>query len=137
MMKQFGIDVKEIPEVEEVVVRTRTKEYILAPAEVSIMTAQGQKTWQVVGNVKERPRSSGHGGGETSAANGAPGAASIPKAASAEAASVGQGAAAFSEADVDLVAQQASVPRDRARQALIDSKGEPAEAIVRILEGKV
>ncbi|MHB8584745.1 MAG: nascent polypeptide-associated complex protein [Thermoplasmatota archaeon] len=129
MMKQLGIDVKEIPDVEEVIVRTKTKEYVLTNAEASIMTAQGQKTWQITGDVKERARAAGASPGAPAAA--ATGGTARPAAAPAPAPAV-----TFTEADVDLVASQANVPKDRARKALEGAKGEPAEAIIRIMEGK-
>ena len=50
MMKRLGINVKEIENVEKVVIQTDEKEYIFENAEVTIMDAQGQKTYQVTGN---------------------------------------------------------------------------------------
>lgn len=55
MMKQLGIDVREIEDVEEVVVRTATKEYVFHDAEVTVMDAQGSTTWQIAGEAEERP----------------------------------------------------------------------------------
>jgi len=52
MMRKLGISVKEIENVEKVVIQTDTKEYVFDGAEVTIMDAQGQKTYQIVG----RPR---------------------------------------------------------------------------------
>ena len=52
MMKRLGINVKEIKNVEEVIIRTDTKEYVIENAEVTIMDAQGQKTYQVTGKAK-------------------------------------------------------------------------------------
>jgi nascent polypeptide-associated complex subunit alpha len=56
MMKRFGINVKEIDNVEKVVIQTDTKEYVFEDAEVTVMEAQGSKTFQIVGNptVKNR-----------------------------------------------------------------------------------
>ena len=56
MMKRFGINVKNIDNVEKVIIQTDTKEYLFDSAEVSVMEAQGQKTFQIVGNpiVKNR-----------------------------------------------------------------------------------
>jgi nascent polypeptide-associated complex subunit alpha len=56
MMKRFGINVKNIDNVEKVIIQTDTKEYIFDAAEVTVMEAQGQKTYQVVGEpiVKNR-----------------------------------------------------------------------------------
>lgn len=50
MMKKLGINVKDIPNVEKVIILTEKKEYVFADAEVTVMDAQGQKTYQVVGN---------------------------------------------------------------------------------------
>ena len=52
MMRKLGISVKEIENVEKVIIQTDTKEYVFDGAEVTIMDAQGQKTYQIVG----RPR---------------------------------------------------------------------------------
>lgn len=123
MMKQFGIDLKEIPDVEEVVVRTKSKDYVIRPAEVSIMTAQGQKTWQIVGEATERVRTSTPAG-----------AAATPAAASAPAGGAPP-APLFSDADVELVVQNTGATPEKARRALEASKGEVADAIVRLLEG--
>jgi nascent polypeptide-associated complex subunit alpha len=56
MMKRFGINVKNIDNVEKVIIQTDTKEYVFDSAEVTVMEAQGQKTFQVVGEptVKNR-----------------------------------------------------------------------------------
>ena len=56
MMKKLGINVKEIRNVEKVIIQTDTKEYIFSNAEVTIMNAQGQKTFQISGNpiIKNR-----------------------------------------------------------------------------------
>jgi nascent polypeptide-associated complex subunit alpha len=50
MMKKLGINVKDIPNVEKVIILTDKKEYVFSKAEVTVMDAQGQKTYQVVGN---------------------------------------------------------------------------------------
>jgi nascent polypeptide-associated complex subunit alpha len=49
MMKRMGINVKNIDNVKKIIIQTDTKEYIFEDAEVSIMEAQGQKTWQIIG----------------------------------------------------------------------------------------
>jgi nascent polypeptide-associated complex subunit alpha len=56
MMKRFGINVKNIDNVEKVIIQTDTKEYVFDSAEVTVMEAQGQKTFQVIGEptVKNR-----------------------------------------------------------------------------------
>ena len=50
MMKRFGINVKNIDNVEKVIIQTDTKEYVFEEAEVTVMEAQGQKTFQIIGN---------------------------------------------------------------------------------------
>ena len=52
MMKKLGINVKEIENVKKVIIQTETKEYIINNAEVTIMDAQGQKTYQVTGKAQ-------------------------------------------------------------------------------------
>ena len=56
MMKKLGINVKEINNVKKVVIQTDTKEYIFDDAEVTIMNAQGQKTYQITGNPRIESR---------------------------------------------------------------------------------
>ena len=50
MMKRLGINVKEIENVEKVIIQTDKREYIFEDAEVTIMDAQGSKTYQITGN---------------------------------------------------------------------------------------
>lgn len=57
MMKRFGINVKDIDNVEKVIIQTDTKEYVFEDAEVSVMEAQGQKTYQIIGTPTIKPRS--------------------------------------------------------------------------------
>ena len=49
LMKRFGINVKEMENVEKVIIQTDAKEYVFENAEVTIMDAQGQKTYQISG----------------------------------------------------------------------------------------
>ena len=49
MMRRLGINIKEIENVEKVIIQTDTKEYVFEDAEVTIMDAQGQKTYQIAG----------------------------------------------------------------------------------------
>ena len=52
MMKQLGIDVKDIDGVQQVIIKTATRDYVFDQASVSVMTAQGQKTYQVTGTPR-------------------------------------------------------------------------------------
>lgn len=52
MMRRLGINVKEIENVKKVIIQTDTKEYIFDEADVTIMDAQGQKTYQIAGKPR-------------------------------------------------------------------------------------
>jgi len=56
MMKQMGINLCEIEDVEQVIIRTPDKDIVFNDANVSIMTAQGVDTYQVVGTPEEVAR---------------------------------------------------------------------------------
>lgn len=107
-MKRMGVETEEIGDVEEVVIRTPTKEYVFPSAQVSAITVQGQKIWQVVGEPVVKARS---------------GAAAAPQ------------ELVIPDEDVKLVAERAGVSEAKARKALEESNGEPAEAIIRLMGG--
>lgn len=54
MMKQMGIKVRELSNVEEVVIRMPEKELVIPNAQVSVTEMKGQKTYQVMGKAQER-----------------------------------------------------------------------------------
>lgn len=111
MMKQMGITVDDIDDVEEVIIRTKREDIVIEDATVSKMVARGQgTTWQVAGTEKRRPR-----------------APATPPPAPAPA------GPKFTEEDVALVAEQANVSKDVARKALEAANGETAEAIMKLL----
>jgi nascent polypeptide-associated complex subunit alpha len=112
MMRRLGMTSEPIPEVEEVVVRTRSKELVFREPEVTALTVQGVRTYQVVGEPVVRARTSDSG--STASVAGAP--LSGPP-----------------EEDIRLVMEQANVPREEALEALNQTNGEPAEAILKIL----
>ncbi len=56
MMKQMGIDIKEVNDVEQVIIRTPDKDIVFNDANVSIMTAQGTDAYQIVGTPEEVAR---------------------------------------------------------------------------------
>ena len=116
MMRRLGMKTEELAGVEEVLVRTRTQEHVFRAPEVTILTVQGVRTYQVVGTPEVRPRSSA-----AAPAPGAPTAAVPPT------------AAGPPEEDIRLVMEQASVSREEAIEALFQSNGAPAEAILKIL----
>lgn len=49
MMKRMGISTEEIKDVEQVIIKTSSKDYVFDEAEITIMTVQNQKTFQIVG----------------------------------------------------------------------------------------
>lgn len=53
MMDRMGINLKEIPGVQEVIIRTQDKEIHITNASVSEVNAQGNKVFQVTGDVEE------------------------------------------------------------------------------------
>ena len=53
MMDRLGINMKEIPGVQEVVIKTQDREMHITNASVSEVNAQGQRVFQVVGEVEE------------------------------------------------------------------------------------
>jgi nascent polypeptide-associated complex subunit alpha len=122
MMRRLGMKSEGLPDVEEVIVRTRSKEHVFRAPEVTILTVQGVRTYQVVGTPEVRARSAGAvgtapGGAVHGAAPAAPPAApSGPP-----------------EEDIKLVMEQANVSREEAVEALFQTNGAPAEAILRIL----
>ncbi|MBP7086708.1 MAG: nascent polypeptide-associated complex protein [Methanomassiliicoccales archaeon] len=105
-MKRMGISQEEMQGVEEVVIRTADKEYVIKEAAVTCVTMQGQKTYQVIGDAEVRSRQV--------AKEEAPG---IP------------------DEDVQLVMSQTGVSKEKAVQVLKECDGQPAEAILKIMSG--
>ncbi len=52
-MERMGINMKEIPGVQEVIIRTSDKEMHIKDASVSEVNAQGNRIFQVIGEVEE------------------------------------------------------------------------------------
>jgi len=115
MMKRLGMTTEPIEHVEEVLIRTRDQEHVIKDPEVTLLTVQGVRTYQVVGEATVRPRS----------ASAATSEGEVPAVA---AASVGP-----PEEDVQLVMDQTGVSRAEAIQALESAGGAPAEAILAVL----
>jgi nascent polypeptide-associated complex subunit alpha len=109
MMEQMGIDIEDI-DAEEVVIKTPDEELVFTDAEVQLMNAQGQQTYQVVGSPESRERGSSDGGGATGDAEEA----------------VDEG---IPQDDVDLVAQRTGASEDAAREALEETDGDLAAAV--------
>jgi nascent polypeptide-associated complex subunit alpha len=104
MMQRMGMNMEGVDDVEEVIIRTPSKEIVIEGPEVAIVQMQGQKIFQVAGgNVTERAPQRNP--------------ASSP-------------AATISEEDVQLVASQTGKSVDAARKALIECEGDLAKAIL-------
>jgi nascent polypeptide-associated complex subunit alpha len=54
MMQRMGMNMGEMPEVQEVIFRTNDKEIVVENAQVAVLEMQGQKIFQVTGQVSER-----------------------------------------------------------------------------------
>jgi len=113
MMRRLGMKTEEVPDVEEVIVRTKEKDHVFRAPEVTILTVQGVRTYQVVGNPEVRPRTA------SVAPSAAPSAPAPPP--------------GPPEEDIRLVMEQANVSREEAIEALFQARGAPAEAILQIL----
>lgn len=109
MMKRMGISQEDIEDVEEIIIRTRTKEIVFKEAAVTAMTVQGQKTYQIVGNPEERARTNV----EEPAEEGG-----------------------ISNEDIKLVMSQTGCTSTEARKALEETDGAPAEAILKIMASR-
>jgi nascent polypeptide-associated complex subunit alpha len=116
MMRRLGMKTEPVDGVEEVIVRTRDTEHVFREPEVTILTVQGVRTYQVVGQPTIRPRTATEPAGTSSGMVAAPAAASGP-----------------SEEDIQLVMEQSGAERDEAVAALREVDGAPAEAILSIL----
>jgi nascent polypeptide-associated complex subunit alpha len=124
MMKQLGITVEDIDDVRRVVIETASKDIVIMQPTVSVMKAQGQTTYQVVGEAQNVPKGGAAtaGGGPTAEDVGVP-EEEAPK------------GPTFTEDDVKMVMQSAGVSRDKARKALEETDGEVATAIVNLTGG--
>ena len=104
MMKKLGMNVDELPDVQEIIIKTSSQDYVFKNAEVTVIDIQGQQTFQIVGTP------------EVVAKDSTGGTSGIP------------------QGDVELVAQQANVSMEEARQALEECDGNPAEAIMKLMQ---
>jgi nascent polypeptide-associated complex subunit alpha len=125
MMKRMGMSTETLPDVEEVVIRRAQEEIVIEGAEVTVVTVQGVKTYQIVGETHTRPKGSS---APPSSGSAAPSGHEASAVAHAPTAPVGP-----PEEDIELVMSQGQVDREAAIRALKDANGEPAEAILRLL----
>jgi nascent polypeptide-associated complex subunit alpha len=105
MMQRMGMNMGEIPDVQEVVFKTSEKEIVVENANVAVIEMQGQKIFQVTGQVTERALE-----GQAAVLN-------IP------------------EEDIQLVADQTGKSMEDAKRALQESEGDLARAILLLQTG--
>jgi nascent polypeptide-associated complex subunit alpha len=117
-MRSMGIDLEEIDDVKQVIIRTATKEIVFNDAQVTVMDARGAKSYQIVGTPEERALDTVQG---------------MPIGAQPVEEKTGE--LVIPDDDVLLVASQAKVTREIALQALKESKGDLAEAIMKLAGG--
>jgi len=113
-MRRMGVDFEQLDGVSEVLIRLPDKELVLTNPQVVTMKAQGENVYQVVGEPVERALTVTAGAtGEASTSPAEP----------------------FTEEDVQLVANQANVTEEEARDALREAKGNLAKAIIALTGG--
>lgn len=99
MLDKMGLEMKDIGSIEEVIIKTETKELYLINPQVIEMKGKDSTIFQVVAtNIEEKQRDT----------------------------------LVFKEEDIILVMQQANVSKERAIQALSESKGDMAQAILNL-----
>ncbi|GAB6878273.1 nascent polypeptide-associated complex protein [Halorubrum gandharaense] len=115
MMKQMGIDVEEL-DADRVVIETGDGDLVFEAPQVTQMDAQGQQTYQIVGEP-EKVADAGAGGAAAAVEGGEGGDA---------------GDTGIPDDDVAIVAERAGVPESAAREALEATDGDLAAAIERL-----
>ncbi len=102
MMDKMGLDMEEIPNVQEVIIRTDKKEILIAKPSVTEMKSKENSIFQVIAESFEEKELE---------------------------------VQIFSEDDITLVCQQANCDEEKAKNALAETKGDIAQAILRLTSG--
>ena len=97
MMDKMGLDMHEVPNVQEVIIKTDKKEIILSKPQVTEMKAKDSSIFTVTADSYEEKE------------------LEVP---------------IFSDEDIQLVCQQAGVEEEKAKNALVEAKGDLARAIL-------
>ena len=108
-MKQMGIKQTEVPDVVEVIIRTKTNEIVMKHANVVCVEMGGSKNYQGTGPETVRPLSAD------------------------EEENIPEPEVTFETADIELVMSQTGCDREKAIEALTAVNGQPAEAILKIM----
>lgn len=105
MMQRMGMSMDSVPEVNQVIVKTATKDIIIDEPEVAILNMQGQRIYQVMGGrVSEK-------------------------------AAVVEKKLAIPDEDIQLVAGQTGKSFEEAKKSLEESGGDLAKAILLLQGG--
>jgi len=102
LSQRMGLNLEEIENVEEVIIKLPSKELVINNPKVSVMSFKGEKIFQVMGEVSERERSD----------------------------EIKEEKIEIPEEDVQLVAAQTGVSLEEARKALEETRGDLAQAII-------
>ena len=105
MMQRMGMNMDSVPDVQQVIIRTPTKDIVIDEPEVAILAVQGQKMYQVIGGQVSEQAPSARGAGAPAKPS-------------------------FSEEDVQLVADQTGKSLEKAKEALLEADGDLAKAIL-------
>lgn len=103
MMKQMGMNMDELSDIQRVVLHGRSREIVIENPQVTSINVQGTKMYQIAGGkeTERKPEVEEHK-------------VEIP------------------EEDILLVAQQANVSMEKARAALEETEGDLAQAILNL-----
>jgi nascent polypeptide-associated complex subunit alpha len=112
-MRRMGVDFQQLEDVSEVIIRLPDKELVIPQAQVLVMQAQGDDVYQIMGQSEERSL--------TTSTELEEGVSTTP-------------VQSFTDEDVQLVASQANVSEDEAREALRTAEGNLAKAIIVLTE---
>jgi nascent polypeptide-associated complex subunit alpha len=115
MMKKMGIEQKELSGVNEVIIRFSDKEWVISKPQVTVIKQAGSESYQVAGAKTER----------------APGQSVTQTAEEGEEAPVEKEIEIPIE-DAALVAGKTGVDIEVAKQALVETKGDLAAAILKL-----
>ena len=107
MLKNMGIDIDELENVSEVIIRMPDKEIVITNPSVAIMDSHGTRSYQISGDATERAPSAGQEMAEEPPIE-------IP------------------DSDVQLVAAQTGANLPEAKAALQEAKGDLAAAIMKL-----
>ena len=106
IMQRMGMNMNAVPDVEQVIIKTPSKDIVVEQPEVAILEVQGQKIFQVIGGQVTE------------------------KAPERKAAAASPVVLKFSEEDAQLVSGQTGKSVEEARKALAECDGDLAKAIL-------